>query len=138
VHHEAAVGRLHGVGHLQEQVEPRVEVEGVGLGVLGDGEAVDVLHHQVGTAPLGDAPVEEAGDVRMVEAGQHLPLGAEARVGVVGVEATLQELDGHGLVVVPVVPLGAVDHAHPPTPISPVTRYAPMRAPPRMRTPARR
>ena len=45
------------------------------------GCALDVLHDEVGAAVVGGAAVEEPGDVGVVEAGEDLPLVAEAARG---------------------------------------------------------
>ena len=48
------------------------------VAVLGDRDAVDQLHDEVGPAAVGRAGVEDPGDVRVVHQRQGLPLGLEA------------------------------------------------------------
>ena len=74
---------------------------------------VDVLDREVGLAFGGDAAVEQAGDVRVVEPGQDLPLGEEAPVDLVRVHPALDELEGDPLLELAVGALGEIDHAHP-------------------------
>ncbi len=103
---------VNGPADLGEEVQASLEAEALLLAVVDDGPAVDALHHQVRVTILIDAAVEEAGDARIVEAGEDLALGeqpvAQARARVHAED----ELDrGLGLVL-PVGPPRAVDHAH--------------------------
>ena len=63
--------------HLQEQLRTRAP----GPPVLGapnrDGTSVDVLQRQIGLPVRADAGVEQARDVRMLEAGEDVPLAGE-------------------------------------------------------------
>ena len=52
-----------------------------------------VLHHEVGLAVLGFAGVEQARDVRVVQAGEDLPLGAEAQAELALHRAAVDDLD---------------------------------------------
>ena len=83
------------------------------VAVLGDRDALDQLHDEVGAAGVGGAGVEDAGDVGVVHQGQGLALGLEAGDDLLRVHARLDDLQGHraadrlGL-------LGHVDDAHAP------------------------
>ena len=81
------------------------------VAVLGDGNAVDQFHHEVGPARVGGAGVEDLGDVGVVHQGQGLPLGLEAGDHLAGVHARLDDLQGH-LAAHGRVLLGHVDDAH--------------------------
>ena len=59
----AHVGMLHRVADLGEELEPGPDAEGVARAELGDGQAADELHHEVGT-PRRRHPAVDA---------QHLP-----------------------------------------------------------------
>ena len=48
------------------------------VAVVGDGHALDQLHHEVGPTRSGGARVEYPGDVGVVHQCQGLPLGLEA------------------------------------------------------------
>ena len=61
---------------------------------LGDGDAADQLHDEVGPAAGGLAAIEDLGDVRMVHQGQRLPLGLEAGDDLARVHARLEDLEG--------------------------------------------
>ena len=112
VDHQVLVRVLHRRGQLQEDVEPRVGVEHARFGVLDQRRAVDELHHQVRPAVGRRAAVEQPGDVGMVEAGEDLPLGAEAADDGIGVHPALQHLEGDALVERVVVADGEIDRAH--------------------------
>ena len=48
------------------------------VAVVGQRDAVDQLHHEIGPARVGRPRVEHLGDVGVVHQGQGLPLGLEA------------------------------------------------------------
>ena len=85
------------------------------LAVLGVGHPFDVFHDQVGDAVFGHPAVQQAGDVGVVEVGQDLALLAKAGDDGVGVHPAFNQLDGHPLLILIVVPMGGVDHRHAPT-----------------------
>ena len=103
---------LHRRGQLQEEVEPRVGVEFAAIGVVDQRRAVDILHHQVGPSVGGGAAVEQPRDVRVVESGEDLPLGAEAADDRIGVHPPLEDLQRHPLVEGVVVAHGQEHRAH--------------------------
>ncbi len=86
---------LDGVADLDEQVKPFPGAEAVLVAVVGDADAPDQFHDEVGAARLGGAGVEHLGDVGMVHHGQSLPLGLEARDHRLGVHAQLDDLQRH-------------------------------------------
>ena len=65
------------------------------VAVVGDRDAADQLHDEVGPARLGGAGVEHPGDVRVVHQRQGLPLGLEPGDHLPGVHARLDDLQGH-------------------------------------------
>ena len=71
------VGVLHGLADLHEQFQSLPRREAVLVAILGDRDAADQLHDEVGPAGVGRAAVEHAGDVGMVHQGQGLALGLE-------------------------------------------------------------
>ena len=83
------------------------------VAVLGDGDALDQLHREVGPAALGAAGVEHAGDVGMVHHRQRLPLGLEAGDHLPAVHAGLDDLERHAAAD-RLLLLGHVDDAHAP------------------------
>ncbi len=97
VDHEVAVGVLDRAAHLSKQREPRGQAESVFIAVAGDGCAVDVLQHEIGPAIIHHAPVEQSGDVAVVQPGQDLALVPEAPNGLVGIHTALDDLDRHPL-----------------------------------------
>ena len=113
VHHQALVRVAHGAADLEEELEPVVDRERPARGPDVDRLALDVLHDEVGHALVGAAAVEEPRDVGVVQRGKDLALGAEARQHVLGVHATLDDLERDPLLVLAVGALGEVDGAHP-------------------------
>ena len=79
---EVLVGVAHGLAGLGEERQ-RVGDAEVPFGAVGGHRRtpVDVLHDQKGRTLLRRPGVEQAGDVRVVEAGQDTPLGKEAPDG---------------------------------------------------------
>ena len=84
----------------------------VGVGVFGNRPALDVLHHEVGAAVVAYAAVVQPGDVGMLQGGEDLALVAKAAQDLVGVHATLDQLDGDPLLELLVRAVGQVDGAH--------------------------
>ena len=109
---EVGVGVLDGGADLVEEVEALVEGEVVVLGVVGDGLAVDELGDEEGLGVVGDAGVEEACDVGVVEGGEDLSLAPESSLEVGVVDGGADELDDDALLVGGVGAGGAVDDAH--------------------------
>ena len=63
------------------------------VAVLGDRDALDQLHDEVGPALSGGAGVEHLGDVRMVHHGQRLPLGFKTSQDLSRIHADFDELE---------------------------------------------
>ena len=82
------------------------------VAVVDDRLPFDVLHGEVRPAVRRAAAVEQAGDVRMLEAGENLPLVPEAADDAVGVHAALEDLDRHALLERIVVADAKIDGAH--------------------------
>ena len=85
---------LDGVADLHEQVQPLPHRELGLVTVLGDGDALDKLHHEVRPACLGGAGLQHRRDVRVIHHRQRLPLGLEPRDHLLGVHAELDDLQG--------------------------------------------
>ena len=66
-----------GAAHLFHQSDARADAGPVRLAPRVDRLAIDQLHDQVGDAVVGAAGIEQFGDARMIEAGEHAPLEAE-------------------------------------------------------------
>ncbi len=97
VHDQGAVRGIHGMADVGEQRQPRGKVEPVRAGILGDGHAFDQFQRDVGLAGVGDAGVDQAGDVGMpkLQQGTAFVLEAAARIGTV--QAAMQQLQRHAL-----------------------------------------
>ena len=68
---------LHRLADRDEQLQPLAGRQPPLVAVLGDRDALDQLHDEVGAARVGGAGVEDPGDVGVVHQGQGLPLGLE-------------------------------------------------------------
>jgi len=112
VHDQTRVRVLHGVADGQEQPEPVIDAEPAPITVRRDRLALDLLHHQIELTVIGRAAIEQAGDVRMIEAGQDLAFGAEPAGQIVGDTVAAQQFDGDLLRVLAVAALAEVDVAH--------------------------
>ena len=114
---EAPVCGAHSRADLGEEAEPVLNGEPPPVAVGRDGLALDELHREVRPpveAPaLGDAAVEEAGDVGVVEAGEDLALLAEPGEHGLGVHPAPDELERGALAVSAVGALGEEDVPHP-------------------------
>src|SRR5688500_12192999 len=58
----------------------------------------DVFHDEVGQSIAGCASVQQAGDVRMIQSGQNLALGAKTAQDEVRIHAALDQFDRDALV----------------------------------------
>ena len=106
---QVLVGEVDGRADLPEELQALAHRQLPVVAVLVDRPPLDVLHDEVGAAVLGGAAVEQLGDVRMVEVGEDLALGAEAADDLVGVHAAPDELDRDPLLELLVGPLRQVD-----------------------------
>ena len=97
---------------VEEQPQPRLDAQPVGVAVRGDRLAVHVLHHEVRQLAVGDAAVEELRDVRMAQRREDLPLGEKSPLDLPVVEAAADDFDRHAAAELAVVTLGEVDDAH--------------------------
>ncbi len=71
------------MGVLDSMADFHEEFQAVGNGepnriaVFGDGNALDVFHHEKGAAAMGEAAVEHPGNVRVIHEGEGLPFDLE-------------------------------------------------------------
>jgi hypothetical protein len=107
---------LYGLANGPQQRHASSDVEILAVAVVVEGLPLDVLHHEVGSAVVRDAPVVEPGDVRMRELSEDAPLGEEAAEQVLRVDARrgTGHLDGDALGKVGIVPFCQEDVAHAP------------------------
>jgi hypothetical protein len=77
VHHEVAVGVRHRLAHALHEPQALGDAQAPRLAVAVDRLAAHVLHGEPRRAVVGDAGVEQAGDVRVLEAREHAPLAQE-------------------------------------------------------------
>ena len=104
---------LNRLADVHEQFQPVGDRQVVAVAVVGDGDAADQLHDEVGAAAVGGPGVNDAGDVGVVHHRQRLALGLEAGDDLPGVHAGLDDLQRH-LAAHGVRLFGDVDDAHAP------------------------
>ncbi len=113
VDHPLLMRVLDRLADRDEQLQPLARVEPGLVAILGDRDAIDELHDEVGSAAVGGTRIEDPGDVGMVHQGQSLALGLEPGDHLGGVHARLDNLQrdpaADGLLL-----LGHVDRAHTP------------------------
>ena len=68
----------HGGEHVEEEPQAGRDVEGSVVAPAVDRLALDVLEHQVGLAGLGDAGIDQLGDVGVLQTREDRALAAEA------------------------------------------------------------
>ena len=89
------MGMLDGLANPSEQFQSLPRAEAILVAVVGQGDAADELHHEIGPARIGLACVEHVGDIGMVHQGQGLSLGLQSGDHLPGVHARLDDLQGH-------------------------------------------
>ena len=102
----------HGVGDRDQQLEAGAQRRAARPAPLSEGLALDALESKVRSPVGGDAAVEEARDVGVLEAGENLPFAQEAPEDLLGVHAAFEELQRHELVELTVRALGLPDFTH--------------------------
>ena len=116
MHHQVAVSVGDGPADGTEEIEAAPQVESSSGAVEVQGQALHVLHREVGVPVLGRASVDQAGDRGMLESGQDAAfptetLDEERRPG-----PSAEQLERHLLEVHVVVPPRTVHGAHATTP----------------------
>ena len=86
---------LNGVTDRQEQLQPLAGSKLVSVTEVGNRDAVDELHDEVGAAALGGAGVEDLGNVLVIHQRQSLALGLEASDHLLAVHARLDDFEGY-------------------------------------------
>ena len=93
MHDQHPMRRIDRLGRGQQQAQARRQVEPPGAGVGGDRRTVDVFHRQVRNPRGGHPAVDQAGDVRMLQARQHPPFALEQAQFQRRIQAAPQQLD---------------------------------------------
>ena len=109
---QVGVGMADGRADLLEHPQAGVQRGVVLTAIVGDRDTVDVLQGEVGQAVVTDAGVQQAGDVGVGEAGQDLPLAAEAPPQLAVGQARAQQLQCDLALVQTVGARGQPDLAH--------------------------
>ena len=110
--HERTMGGGDRPAGAEEQLDARAQVEPVGVAVGVDRPAVHVLHREVRQPIVGDAAVEQRGDVRMRETGQDVALGEEAIAQRRIEHGRARQLERDQPLIDAVGPAGEIHHAH--------------------------
>ncbi len=112
MHDQLGVGVGHRVADSRQQLDPRTHVQGLCAREIGERGAGHVLHRVPRPAVGGEATIEEARDVRMIEPGEDAPLLHEAAHDLVAVHAALEQLERNLLHEAAVAALGEIHLAH--------------------------
>ena len=88
---------MHRGANDAEQLEPRRQVEPMGVAEGVDRHPIDVLHDQVGGSIRQGSAVQEVRDVGMIELGEDLPLYLEARLHRAAESAPMHHFDRDAL-----------------------------------------
>ncbi len=115
VDNEMLVGKLDGLANAHEQRDPLGHGKTPIFTEAMDGNSIHVLHHQKQVAVGGDAAIQQAGNIRMLELGQNLPFLAEPFPKQIGRQGQVDEFDGDLLLELPVGTMRQLDGAHPAT-----------------------
>ena len=114
MNHALLVRVVHGLAHLNEQAQPRTDVEPQVKGEFRDRPALDVLHGEEGlwtVVGLGSTRLVDLGDPRMVHQAENLSLPLEAPREVFRDQSRADQLQGDRPF--RIVLTGEVDLAHP-------------------------
>src|SRR5215217_2562193 len=99
--------------HVTKKFQSFSDRESMFVAILIDWQPFDVLHYEIRQAVLGCAAVEEARDIRMIEAGEYLSLVTEVAKHRIGIHATLDQLNSDPFFVLFVGTLSQIHAAHP-------------------------
>ncbi|MEO7198774.1 MAG: hypothetical protein ABIY56_01010 [Dokdonella sp.] len=95
-----------------KQFQTCLQIQHVMIAIVGDGLALDQLHHHIGSTVLGAASVDESGDAGMLEIGQNLALGGKSLQCAFADGALQEQLDRHFLLECTVGTTCAIDRTH--------------------------
>src|SRR4051812_26062610 len=86
---------LNGAANVNEELQPSLCADAIGLAVICDGNTFHQLHHEKGPPVFGGAAIEHLCDVWMVHQREGLPLGFEAGHDLLRVHAELDDLQSN-------------------------------------------
>ena len=109
------MSRIDRRAHRTKQFQAIGDGQAATVAVLVDRPAIDVLHDQIGHSLGRRAPVEQAGNVRMIQTGKQLALLIKSPQQRLPAAAVTDELDGHLLLELAVVADRPVHRTHPAT-----------------------
>ena len=112
MHHQLPMRERHRIQHLQQQAHPAAHVQRACIAPAIDAFALHPRHHEPRRVVFVHAAVEQAGDVRMLQAGQDLPLAQEALARQRTVQADADALERGFMAVRAVDALDPIDRAH--------------------------
>ncbi len=110
---QAPVGIVDRVRHLKNQQQPALHAQPSLIAVLVDGLSLHQFRDEVGIAGGGDAPVQKAGDVVVIQRSEKLPLGQEAAQELGARQVRCHDLQGDRLVELAIGAPRPIDRAHP-------------------------
>ena len=89
------VGVLHGLADRDEQLQALLGREIALVAILGEGDALNQLHHEVGPTVFGGSRIMYLRDIRMVHQCQGLLLRFEAGNHLAGIHPRLDDFQRH-------------------------------------------
>ena len=111
--HEVLVGKLDSLADPQEKSLSRFwDREAAPLAEAMDGNAIHILHDQIQVAFSGDAAIQQAGNIRMLQAGQNLAFLAESLAEKFVARGKIDQFDGDLLLELSVGAMRQIDGAH--------------------------
>ena len=103
---------LHGGADLDEQFESLLHRQISIVAIHVNGFAIHMFHDQVRRAVFEFATVDESCYGRMIQGGQNMSFTVKAAAQSRMQDGMMQHLDGHGLLVLGVIPLASIHRAH--------------------------
>ena len=102
---------LHSAADLQEQPQSRFDAQALAVAIPVQGLTMDVLHDEIGMTSVDFARIDQARDVRMIEAREDLALGAKPRTKASVHGIAIDDLDRNLRAVLSIRALGEIDRA---------------------------
>jgi hypothetical protein len=109
---EVLVGVVHRGANRLKQFQSGIDVQPMRIAESIDGDAVDVLHDDVGASVRQGPAVQEMSDVRMIELGQNLAFQLEPRVHPDRQRSPMHDFDRHLLLELRIGAFGQINLAH--------------------------
>jgi hypothetical protein len=91
--HSLLVSMLNSLAHLYEEIEPFTNGQAMSITMIGNRDALNVLHDKVGSSFIRASSLKYLGDVRVIHQSECLSLRLKAGHDLFGVHAALDQLE---------------------------------------------